>query len=308
WKLREETKGKDVIFQYGTQQRSMRQFQQAVDLVRNGYIGKITRVDVWCSGMDGQMNAKGLSKPLGSTEPTPVPECLDYDLWLGPSPMAPHTADRTTNYVLWHNYDYALGFIAGWGAHPLDAAQWGLDSDHTSPVRYEGKGEMAPAGGLFNTTRYWDVQCAYANGVPMRFMDEKTAMPVIAAYHCAKRDHGTVFHGEEGWVGVDRMALYSHEANKLRKIEFKSEDKRVTASTGQQRNFIDSVKSRQPAINPLESAIRSDTISHLSDIAIRTGRAVEWDPQKEALIKGTPEQQALLHRTPREEWNFFLKS
>lgn len=158
WKLREEAAKRDVIFQYGTQQRSMRNFQQATDLVRNGYIGKIKSVDAWCDNMDGQINAKRLSKPYGSTEPAPLPEGLDYDLWLGPSPVRPYTADRTSNYALWHNYDYALGFIAGWGAHPLDAAQWGLDADHTSPVYYEGTGSLPPAGGLYNTTQYWDIK------------------------------------------------------------------------------------------------------------------------------------------------------
>lgn len=306
WKLREEAAERDVIFQYGTQQRSMRKYQQATDLVRNGYIGKIKNVDVWCDNMNGQIDAKRLSKPYGSTKPAPLPEGIDYDLWLGPSPMRPYTADRTTQYVLWHNYDYALGFIAGWGAHPLDAAQWGLDADHTGPVHYEGTGSLPSAEGLYNTTQYWDINCRYANGIDMRFMDQYTAAPRVKEYHYVMRDHGTVFHGEEGWIGVDRSAMYSHDRNKLRKVEFKSSDERVTASTGQQRNFIDCIKSRQPTINPLESAIRSDTISHLSDIVVRTGKPVEWNPEKEQLINGSPEQEALLHRQPREKWDFFI--
>lgn len=304
WKLREEAARRDVVFQYGTQQRSMRQYQQAVDLVRNGYIGQLKSVDVWCPHMNSQIDQ--VSRRYGSIAPEPVRENLDYDLWLGPAPVRPYSADRVTPYGLYHNYDYALGFIAGWGAHPLDAAQWGLNADHTSPVRYEGIGSMPPPGYLFNTTRYWDILCTYADGITMRFMDKKTAAPRIKEYHYVFHQQGVVFHGDEGWVGVDRIAMYSHDRNKLRQLEFKPGDKRVIASKGQQRNFIDCIKTRQPTVNPLESAIRSDTISHLSDIVVRSGKPVEWDPEEEALIGGTDAQQALLHRQPREPWNFFL--
>jgi predicted dehydrogenase len=306
WQLRKEAAKRDVVFQYGTQQRSMRQFQQAVDLVRNGYIGKVEKVDVWCSNMDKDINAGGLSEPYGSTKTASVPDGIDYDLWIGPAPMRPYTVDRTTNYVTWHNYDYALGFIAGWGAHPLDAAQWGLDADHTSPVYYEGSGSLPPEGGLYNTTRYWDIRCRYANGVSMHFMDHKTAAPRVREYHYVVREHGTVFHGEDGWIGVDRSAMYSHDRNKLRRVEFKASDERVLNSSNQQRNFIDCIKSRQPTISPLESAIRSDTISHLADIVVRTGEPLGWDPVKERIISGSSEQEDLLHREPREKWSFFL--
>jgi len=306
WKLREEAKGKDVIFQYGTQQRSSRQFQQAVNLVRNGYIGEVKSIDAWCPNMDDQAFSNQLKKPFGSTEAAPVPEGLNYDLWLGPAPMKPYTADRTHHFTLFHSYDYALGFIAGWGAHPLDIAQWGLDADHTGPALYEGVGTLPPKGGLFDTTRYWDVRCTYATNVNMRFMDLKTAKPVIEKYHKVVHDHGTVFHGEDGWVGVDRSAMYSHEDNKLRKVEFKPSDKLVGEEGSQQRGFINSIKSRKPTVNPLESAIRSDTISHLADICLRTGKPIRWNPKTEKIIDGTPAQNALLHRTPRKEWNFFL--
>jgi predicted dehydrogenase len=306
WKLRSEASGRDIIFQYGTQQRSARQFQQAVNLVRNGYIGAIKGIDAWCPHMDEQATSPQLKKPFGSTEPAPVPGGLDYDLWLGPAPQAPCTADRTHHFTVFHCYDYALGFIAGWGAHPLDIAQWGLDADHTGPVLYEGTGKLPPEGGLFNTTRYWDIRCTYADGVAMRFMDLKTAKPVVEEYHHVVHNHGTVFHGEEGWVGVDRSAMYSHGGNKLRKVEFSSSDKLVGEQGSHQRGFINSVKSRKPAVNPLESAIRSDTISHLADICVRSGQPVKWDPRTEKLLDGSPAQNAFLNRQPRKEWNFFL--
>ena len=80
----------------------------------------------------------------------PVPEDLDYDLWLGPAPEAPYNHYRVHREGALHTYDYAIGFISGWGAHPLDIAQWGLDRDQTSPVEYSGTGQI-PSGGLFST-------------------------------------------------------------------------------------------------------------------------------------------------------------
>ena len=91
-----------------------------------------------------------------------------------------------------------MGFIAGWGAHPLDIAQWGLDTDDTGPVRYEGTGKIPPKGSLWDTIESWDVQCEYANGVKMHFMGRRVAEPIVKAYHPAWCDHGTTFFGNQG--------------------------------------------------------------------------------------------------------------
>jgi hypothetical protein len=220
--------------------------------------------------------------------------------------VKPYTRDRCTSFGTYHIYDYALGFIAGWGAHPIDTAQWGLDMDHTSPVSYEGSGVMPPEGKLFDTTRYWDIRCQYENGVKMHFMDRKTAKPVVEKYHYRVHDHGTVWHGTDGWIGVDRSAMFSHDQNTLRKEKLKSGETPVYHSDNQWHNFVDCMISRKTSINPLEAAIRSDAVSHLSDIVVRTGKPVKWDPKTEKIIDGTPAQIALLDRKPRQEWSFFL--
>ena len=117
--------------------------------------------------------------PYGSTKPVEVPADLDYEMWIGPAPMKPYTADRATSFGAYHIYDYALGFIAGWGAHPLDIAQWGLGADRSGPVHYEGTGKIPPKGSLWDSIESWDVDCEYAGGVKMRFMGERVAKPVV---------------------------------------------------------------------------------------------------------------------------------
>ncbi|MEI8371597.1 MAG: Gfo/Idh/MocA family oxidoreductase [Planctomycetota bacterium] len=300
WKLREAVAKHKCVFQYGTQQRGdQKQFRRACELVRNGYIGQVQRVDAWCPDMSSQYSEASVP-PYGSTKPIDVPAELDYDMWIGPAPMKPYTADRATCFGGWHIYDYALGFVAGWGAHPLDIAQWGLDMDNSGPVRYEGTGKIPPKGSLWDTVESWDVHCEYANGVKMHFMGERVAKPFVNAYHPAWEDHGTTFFGTKGWVSVNRNALYASD-KKLQKTQTKPEEIHLTTTTSQARDFVDCMKSRKPTINPLESAIRSDTISHLSDLCIRLGRPIQWDPQKEQIVNDA-EATKLLNRPLREPW------
>ena len=299
WKLREEITKNSVIFQYGTQQRSGRAFRQACDLVRNGYIGKVKSIDVWCPFLATATHvAKREEK---------VPDGFDYNLWAGPAVLHPYQPERVTNLGAWHCHNTAIGFIAGWGAHPLDIAQWGLDMDHSGPVTYDGTGTFAddPAE-LYDTTRQWDIHCTYANGVQMHFMDEATAKPVVAAYLRANHGHGTTFHGDDGWLCVDRDGMYSHDDNKLRKVEFKPTDKHLPVSDNHFDNYLDSIRSRQQPVSFFEAAIRSDTISHLSEIVVRTKAPLAWDPTTEKITNATAAQTSLLDRPMREGfamWN-----
>ena len=300
WKLREEINKNKVVFQYGTQQRGdQQQFRHACELALNGYLGKIQRVEVWAPAMPTQKNS-ATNKAYGSTEPSTAPADLNYDMWIGPAPMKPYTVDRCTCYGAYHIYDYALGFIAGWGAHPLDIAQWGLGMDDTSPVHYEGTGLIPPAGSLWDSVESWDIQCKYANGIPMRFMSHQVAMPIVQQYNPHASGHGTTFYGEKGWISVDRRKMYSSDPA-LEKVQIKESEKQLYAAKGQARNFVDCIRSREKTISPFESAIRSDTISHLSDIVVRTGRAITWDPAAEQIV-GDAEASKHLDRPMREGW------
>jgi len=286
------------VFQYGTQQRSSSPFRIACELVRNGYIGQVKRIEAWCPDISEQFNAFQV-KQYGSTEPASVPETLDYDMWTGPAPMRPYTVDRCTCYGTYHCYDFALGFIAGWGAHPLDIAQWGMDMDHTSPVSYEGNGSL-PTKGLYDTVSQWDITCRYANGLPMRFMSERTAKAVVMQYRQEWVSHGTTFFGADGWVSVDRTGLYTSNP-KLKQVKLKANEVHLYNSPAQDRNFVDCIKTRKPTISPLESAIRSDTISHMSDLCVRLGRPIKWNPEKEAIIDDM-QASRLLNRPVRSPW------
>jgi predicted dehydrogenase len=231
--------------------------------------------------------------------PVPPPSDFNFDLWCGPSPLRPYTVDRCTQFGAYHIYDYALGFIAGWGAHPLDIAQWGLGTDNTSPVFYEGAGAL-PQFGLLDTVESWDMHCHYANGVHMRFMDFREAKPVVAAYRKRSPIQGTTFFGTEGWVSVERGG-FEVSKDSLKDVKFGPNDIHLYESDNHHKNFIDCVKSRKQPISPLEGAIRSDTISHLSNIMIRLRRPIQWDPEREIIV-GDEEASKMLDRPMRPAW------
>jgi hypothetical protein len=287
-RLREAIGRYKNVFQHGTWQRSVANFRRACELVRNGRIGKIHTVHAWSYG-----SATG-----GSTTPIPVPADLDYEMWLGPAPMRPYTVDRCTSNGTYHVSDNCLGFIAGWGIHSMDIAQWGLGMDHTSPVSYEGTG-VFPTEGLFDAATSWDVHCKYANGIEMRFMSQDVARPVMKQYRDYS-DHGTTFIGADGWISVDRGGLYASNPALLKSVIGPSEVK-IYESNDHVRNFLDCVRTREATICPIEVAVRGDTACQLSDIAIRTGRTIRWDPEQEVIV-GDEESSRMLARPMRSPW------
>ena len=299
--LRDAVKKHGRVFQFGTQYRSQGRYRQMVELVRNGYIGELERIDVWSRNVHND-KAKYHVAPYGSTEEVPVPEGFDFDAWQGPSPMVPYTVDRCTNWGGFHCPETSLGFLAGCAIHPLGVAQWGNKSDDTSPVRFEGTGNI-PSAGIYRTLEHWDMNCEYENGVTLRLMDTKAAEPVVAGYHEKewRGDDGVVFHGTEGWIGNISGGFQASD-RRIWQVELKDDEEHLPVSKEHNRNFIDCVKSREETMCPVEMAIRCDAICHLTRAAALSGKVVEWDPVKEQVV-GNPQAAAMLGPQPvRDQW------
>jgi len=274
--LRAAINRKQRVFQYGTQQRSIEHVRFGCELVRNGRIGKVHTVEVLAP----------CGQPGGLAEPMPVPKGFNYDMWLGPAPVKPYTQDRCIGSGRYFIYDYSLGFVAGWGAHPLDVLQWGLGTDGTSPIEYQGVGSI-PHEGLFDTITRWTVRAKYANGVVLDFLDDHHDL--------------TKFIGTEGWVAISRKEIDAEPASLL-KSEIGPGEVHLHESDNHYQDFLNSIRNRKPTVNPIESAVRSDTISQLSDIAIRTGRKIQWDPEKEQIV-GDDDAAKMLDRPMRQPWH-----
>jgi hypothetical protein len=272
--MREAVHQQRAVFQNGTQQRSFDQHcGLAAELVRNGYIGDLKAVHVIApNGETG-----------GRAVPQPVPEGLDYDLWLGPAPVTPYTTDRVIGTGRWHIYDYAIGFIAGWGAHPLDIAHWGYPH---IPVEYEGSGRI-PTEGLFDTVVDWNVRGRYASGAEFTL---KTGSDL------------TTFVGTKGWVaaGRGRQTLAAEPASLL-SVRIKPEEVHLLQENNHYSDFLNCVLTRRTPVSNIDSAVQSDFMSHLGDIAIRTGRKIRWDPEKEQIV-GDDSARRMMKRALRAPW------
>jgi predicted dehydrogenase len=274
-----------TVFQWGTQQRSEGNFRFACELVRNGRIGKLHTILV------------GVPHDFAfPTQPAePVPKGLDYEMWLGPAPWAPYTYQRCRpwnekeSWAIWyHISDYCLGGIGGyWGIHHVDIAQWGHGTEHTGPVEVEGTAKF-PEEGLADCAVSWNVRVKYADGVTMVYTDNE------------QNKQGVVFQGTEGWVFVRRGGIDA-QPKSLLSSRIGPNEIHLIESPGHQRNFLDCVKTREKPIADIESAVRSDTISHLVNICTRLRRMVGWDPDREEIIDD-PEAGRMLARPMREPW------
>ena len=131
-------------------------------------------------------------------------------------------------------------------------------------------------------------------------MDSRTAQAVATQYLPSWHPYdGVTFHGTEGWVS-DAEGFCTSD-RRLWKVPFKPTDEQLMVSPEHNRNFIDCVKSRKETICPVEMAIRSDTIAHLTDIAARTGRVIHWDPKHEKIM-GDRNAAKMLSRPSRRKW------
>jgi len=262
------------VFQYGTQQRSSSHCRFGCELVRSGRIGKVHTLEVVAP--DGGSG--------GSTQVVPVPPNLDYEMWCGPSPVRPYTPDRCKPPGTYWIYDYSIGYLGGWGAHPLDIMVWGCDADIAGPLTVEGTG-IIPTEGLYDTVYHWDMKIEMAGGVKMSFKPGGDS---------------TKFIGTEGWVRIWRGGIDA-EPKSLLTSKIGPGDVHLVESKNHYQNFIDAVKSRKPPVSTLEDAVRSDLISQLCNIAVRVKRKITWDP-KQGTIVGDAEAARLMHRDMRAPW------
>jgi hypothetical protein len=251
--------------------------RQACELVRNGRLGKLQEVRI--GSPPGQV--------CGPCPPEPVPDGLDYDLWLGPAPYMPYI-DRVVNKVGWYFVSqFSLsGWIAAFGVHDLDIAQWAIDQDTTGPFRIQGSGKY-PENGLFDTILTYDLEFQYANGAKIIMTDT------------GKNRHGVKFIGEKGWV-FTRGGIEA-EPKSLLQETIGPDEIHLYNSPGHAQNFVDCVKSRKKTITPAEVAHRATSTGLLGGIACQLGRPLEWDPAAEHFVND-PEADRLLGYAMREPW------
>jgi predicted dehydrogenase len=266
----------DRIVQVGTHQRSDARFRLACELVRNGRIGRVTRVET-------RVGANPKRKYL---YPSPVPDGLDWDFWLGQAPYVPYIKERCHYDFRWW-YEYSGGKVTDWGAHHNDIAQWGLGADETGPVAVEAESSgVGTSPNSYSCPTDFTINYTYADG---------------ARLLCSARGkNGVKFIGENGWIFVDRAHI---EASDSRLIDepLPATATRLAVSTDHILNFLECIRSREKPSCDANIGHRSATVCHLGNIAIRTGESLRWDPHAEHFV-GSDRANALLSREMRRPW------
>jgi predicted dehydrogenase len=265
------------VFQTSTEDRAVPEYHRMAELVRNGRIGKLEKIEVI---LPKQPNVPG------DPTPQPVPPELDYDMWLGPAPAAPYNKDRVHFNFRWIQ-DYSGGIICDWGAHLFDTAQWANNTEHSGPVEIEGSGNYWE-GGLYNTVKDYDITYRYANGVVMT---------------CKPGNPSIKFIGTEGWLGnVGWRGPVQASSDKILNSKIGPEELHLyTNPAGEHDDFLKCVRSREDPYFPVEIGHRVSTVCHLANIAIKLGRKLRWDPVKEEFVND-PDANALRSRPMRKPW------
>ena len=256
-----------IVLQTGTQQRSSSRFRLACELVRNQRLGHLKQVTVWLPA--------GLRDGPFSTQP--VPANLNWDFWLGQAPKVDYVPQRChTNFRFW--YDYAGGPMTDWGAHHNDIARWAIGLD--GPVAIEGAPSVQPIPGGYTAFSEFEVTFTYANGVRQTVKTTRDDSIFGGVVKENGQRNGIKFEGTNGWIWVNRNEIEASD-EALLSTPLPSGAQRLYASDDHMGNFFDCVRSRKLPAADVETGHRSASVCHLGVLALRLGRKLEWDPQRE---------------------------
>ncbi|GMW02396.1 MAG: hypothetical protein AMXMBFR84_35320 [Candidatus Hydrogenedentota bacterium] len=266
-----------VVYQGGIEDRSVEQYHRMAELVRNGRLGKLNRILVTLP--QGEIFPK--------EDPVPVPEGLDYDLWLGPAPYSPYTPTKLGPQQ-WRNvWDYSGGKFTDWGAHLLDTAQVAIHQQHGGPINVDGKG-VFPENAMTTTATEYEIRYEYAGDVEVIVKSGGT---------------GIRFEGADGWIDCPawREPLEASDPDILATTFASDTNKMWPRPPSEHQAFLDGILREETPYYTPEDIHRLSTAMHIGNISMRLGRKLSWDAIREEFT-GDDEANALLSRENRAPW------
>jgi predicted dehydrogenase len=281
--IRKAAESNQRIVQTGSQERSNPSVRFACELARSGALGKISTIEINMPCRD-EWHHKEVLAFKGIPEPMPVPEQLDWDFWLGHTPLVPYH-ERRAHFWWRFILAYGGGEMSDRGAHIIDIAQLALGTDDTGPVEFKATGKRNPEN-LYDAFMDYEFECTYASGVRL-----------VGAN---REPRGLKIVGDAGWVFV-HIHGGKLEAEPADLLETKSLSVDLGRSPGHHRNFLDSVKSREQPLAHAGIGSRTATICHLNNLAMLVERPLRWDPGAEKIV-GDDKASALLLPKMRQPW------
>jgi predicted dehydrogenase len=258
----------NVIFQCGTQRRSVARFAWAVELAQTGKLGELKTLYAEKAPPEWFKYHPYATLP---PEKEPPKDVIDWDMWLGPAAWRPYNKTYMSRRFWMCNFDFSGGMIPEWGSHTVDLCQWANNADDTTPVEFEMEGGTVVAH--------------YENGAKLIFEAGKWPLHVR-------------FVGTEGSVYVDDDG--NIEAKPASLLAGKKFGKGYPQAN-HVRNFLDCFKSRRTPIAPAEGAHRANSTCQIANICEQLNRPVKFDPKTET-FEGDPIADRMLARAIREPW------
>jgi predicted dehydrogenase len=275
----QEVHARGTVFQTGSQQRSDREFRRAVELVRNGILGKLSRIAI---GLPS-----GYEQVQGEAQVIEPPADLDYDLWCGPAPKLDYM--RARHHRWWRGHRaFGGGVLMDWIGHHNDIAHWSLNLDASGPVVVEAMNWIFPETNVYNTPWHYSIRCEYADGLTSIISD--------------RNELGTKWIGEHGWIHVTRNKLTASNPEWLHP-EFDAGKFTLPTTAGHMRNFIDCMRSRKPCESTAEIGHRSITPGHLAYVSKTVGAPLKWDPSEQKVLGNNEADQLLREASYRKPWS-----
>jgi len=283
----------DAVKRYGvtarndSEFRSIRVQNRAAELIRNGHIGKVERIEIFFPSDP---------PPVGSQPDMPVPPELNYDMWLGPTAVVPYTEKRVHD-VKQHNRrpnwmrlaSYAQGMIANWGAHYFDMAQWAMNTERTGPIEVEGKGEFPVS--LWNTMINFKVQYTYANGAVVTCEQTPTSTPSIR------------YAGSEAWIKVDGYpGTMTSSRPELVTLEPKAGEQDFSKTLWDKNDFIGAIRENRQPLEPIEVGHRAITLAQIGLIACQVQDKLRWNAETESFEGNNWANALLAAPLSRPDW------
>ncbi len=286
--IRDAAKSHDRIVQTGSQERSNANIRFAAELVRSGRLGEIGAIEINMPCGD-EWHHKEVLAYKGIPEPTPIPEGLDWDMWLGHTPEIPYH-ERRSHFWWRFILSFGGGEMSDRGAHIIDIAQLALGMDDSGPVTFKAQGKRDTEN-LYDAFMDYNFECTYANGIKLIGANvEPRGLKII---------------GSDGWIFVHiHGGMLRAEPPGL--LEAKNLEVDLGRSPGHHQNFLDCIKSRETPIADAEIGCRTATICHLTNIAMLLDRPIQWDPDREMVV-GDDDATTLLLPNMRQPWELSLK-